>query len=197
MRSRLALHLRRALALGAVVTLVSVVAAQGACVLAQSSGDVPQLPLTRPTIVHPSVVPTTTAILTRWPEEFVVPVELADPKSVVYARAFIDYDPLNGTLQANDDQPFQYDPATQTTRVRVLRINVPEPTELGRCHTIEIVVALQFQPSEPKNAHTPVEPPGGDSVTWTYNPSGDVNGCPTVDAGLEAGLVDGGEGGLR
>jgi len=182
---------RRLVAVGSVATLVLAVTAQQACVLAQSSGDVPRLPETRPTILHQSVVPSTSAILTRFPEFFIVPVEMSDPKVDLASAAFVDYNPLTGDGLVDGPRATQSDLASLTTRVRTLTVTVPEPTELGRCHVIEVVVALRFRSTlDPKNAHTPDEP-GGDSVTWIYNPSGDVNGCPTLDAGLEAS-TDGG-----
>jgi len=191
MTGRMARSVRRLVAVGSVATLVLAVTAQQACVLAQSTGDVPRLPETRPTILHQSVVPSTSAILTRFPEFFIVPVEMSDPKVDLASAAFVDYNPLTGDGLVDGPRATQSDLASLTTRVRTLTVTVPEPTELGRCHVIEVVVALRFRSTtDPKNAHTPDEP-GGDSVTWIYNPSGDVNGCPTLDAGLEAS-TDGG-----
>lgn len=196
MRRRTARIVRRVVAVGSVAAIVLAATAQQACVLAQSTGDVPQLPESRPTILHQSVVPSTSAILTRFPPGgFVVPVEMSDPKVDLAWAAFVDYNPLTGVGLVNGPTSIQPDRASLTTRVRTLTVTVPEPIELGRCHVIEIIVALRFRSTlDNKNAHTPDEP-GGDSVTWIYNPSGDVNGCPTLDAGLEASANEAGEGG--
>ena len=40
----------------------------------------------------------------------------------------------------------------------------------------------------------PLEP-GGDIVTWFYSPSGDLAGCPVLDAGIEPIAPDAGDGG--
>jgi hypothetical protein len=70
----------------------------------------------------------------------------------------------------------------------VIPISIPAPADLYRCHKIEIVVALRLESEiDPRLAHTPAEPPGGDIVTWLYNPAGDLAGCPSLDAGIEAG----------
>ena len=41
--------------------------------------------------------------------------------------------------------------------------------------------------------------PGGDAVSWTYNPRGDTTGCPLLDSGIivvpQDGGADGGDGG--
>ncbi len=192
MTGRVALLIRRLLAGSGVLALLLVL---GACVIAQSSGDVPRLPETRPTIVHPEVVPPTGGILTRWPAFFTVPVELSDPTATFSYAAFVDYNPLTGSgLVVSENVP--YDQQSLATRVRTIEIAIPQDRQstTDRCHVIEVVVALRFNAStDPKNAHTPAAP-GGDSVTWIYNPGGDPGGCPRLDAGIEAS-VDA-EGGL-
>lgn len=194
MTGRMALLIRRLLAGAAALALVM---ALGACIIAQSSSDVPRLPETRPTIVSASVVPSTTNILTRWPDFFTIPVELSDPTvSFVYA-AFVDYNPLTGAgLVPGSVGDNPYDQQSLATRVRTFEISIPQENVTNdRCHVIEVVVALRFSSLvDSKNVHTPAAP-GGDSVSWIYNPSGDPSGCPRLDAGIEAGLVDG-EGGL-
>jgi len=186
-----ALLVRRLASLAVVVLL------PGACIIAQPSGDVPRLPETRPTILHPSVVPSTSSIITRWPEFFKVPVELSNPTADFAYATFIDYNPLTGEGYLAGPTPISYDPQSLVTRVRNLDIAIAEPSELGRCHVVEVIVALRFRSSTDfKNIHTPDEP-GGDSVSWIYNPSGDVNGCPSFDGGIEASIIDVGKGGAR
>ena len=166
----------------------------GACIIAQSSGDVPRLPETRPTIVHQEVVPATGGILTRWPTFFTVPVELSDPTAPFSYAAFIDYNPFTGEGRVFGENDIPYYQQRLATRVRTIQIPIPQDrATVDRCHVIEVVVALRFtSTNEAKNAHTPA-PPGGDSVTWIYNPGGDPSGCPRLDAGIEASFdVDAG-----
>ena len=59
---------------------------------------------------------------------------------------------------------------------------------------IEVVVALRFAGQDGIGAHAPLEP-GGDIVTWFYSPSGDLAGCPVLDAGIEPIAPDAGDGG--
>jgi hypothetical protein len=149
-----------------------------ACVLAEPPGDLPVDPPQAPRILHENVVPPVTSLLESWPTEFVVPIEALDPSSVVQWHAFVDYDPIargDPVLGELDPDP------TNPTDVRTLFARLAEPADLGACHTIEIVVALSFLEN-----HTP-GPPGGDSVTWFYAPSGSLDGCSIVDASVDAG----------
>jgi hypothetical protein len=174
------------MAVTAVGTFVVTVAAQHACVIAQPSGDVPRLPEGRPTILHASVVPSTTAVLTHWPSVFIVPVELVDPTLPFYYAAFVDYNPLTGVGLVGQVNNSVFDPSNTTGRVRTKDIAIAPPLDLDRCHVIEVIVALRLKSTtDSKNAHTPDEP-GGDLVTWFYNPNGDVGGCPSLDAGIDA-----------
>jgi len=179
---------RRFVALAAVGVLVLSLCTQGACVLAQPSGEIPQLPVSRPHIVHTDVIPPTSSVLTSWPPrgQFIVPVELVDPKAPFFYVAFIDYDPNLGTLPVIEPQESRFGPANTESRIRTLDLAIAEPLDPGRCHVIEVLVALQFNATDDsRRAHTP-QPPGGDIVTWFYNPSGDLARCPTLDAGVDA-----------
>ena len=190
MTDGIALLIRRVVTAAVGVGIVMVL---GACVIAQASGDVPRLPETRPTIRHQEVVPPTGGVLTRWPPFFTVPVELSDPTATFAYAAFVDYNPLTGEGRVGGAE-IPYDQQSLDTRVRTLEIPVPQDrATTDRCHVVEIVVALRFNANEPKNAHTPA-PPGGDAVTWIYNPGGDPSGCPRLDAGIEASFDA--EGGL-
>ncbi|MCA9586805.1 MAG: hypothetical protein KC657_15730 [Myxococcales bacterium] len=165
-----------------------------ACIIAEPPGALPRLPASRPTIVRSAAVPPPSTVLGTFPEKFVVPVELADPTASFRWRAFVDYNPLTGAgFVAGGESKF--DRASLDGGARVLEIPVPPPPDLDRCHVVEILVALRFAGEfEGKQAHTPEEP-GGDNVSWFYSPTGDLEGCPKIDAGglsPEAGAGEGG-----
>ena len=192
MKKLVARTVRRVVALGAIGGLAALLMVQDACIIASDGGDLPRLPATRPTIVEATLSPTTNKVLTYFPATFVVPVELSDPTATFFYSAFIDYNPLTGeglVDQPRDDRfvPENTQPGSNG-RIRIVAVNIPAP-DLTTCHKIEIVVALSFSPGSNQNAHTPIEPPGGDIATWFYNPNG-YGACPSVDAG-----IDGGEGG--
>jgi hypothetical protein len=174
------------------------IVAQDACILAQPSGDLPRLPESRPNIVHSSLVPATSAVLTRFPSTLIVPVELNDPTVGLVYAAFVDYNPLTGNGLVGEIGHSQPEPNT-VGRTRTLTINLPMTLEPDRCHVIEVVVALRLASElDFKLAHTPAEP-GGDFASWLYNPNGDLLGCPSLDAGIDAPTGDGeaGEGGTQ
>jgi hypothetical protein len=167
------------LGLAAVVSVI----ASHACVIADPPTDLPTLPELRPVIVRGSVVPSASSIVGRWPDKFIVPVELVDPSVRIFYSAFVDYNSATG--EGIDGAPQTSDFELNSTNGRVRTLEVPiTPPSLDRCHVVEVVVALRLKATtDPKNAHTPDEP-GGDSVTWFYSPSGDLAGCPVLDAGI-------------
>lgn len=158
------------------------------CVIAEPPGDLPQLPERRPTIVRGSVVPTVSAVLGTWPDKFILPVEMSDPRSTLFVSAFVDYNPSDQT--ASGIRGVLEIPAPADLRnPRIIEVPLNEPT-LDRCHTVEIIVALRFNAfTDPNNAHTPA-PPGGDSVSWFFSPTGDLAGCPVLDAGITPAVGD-------
>lgn len=163
------------------------------CVIADPPTDLPRLAEMRPTIVRASVVPSMSGVIGRWPDAFYVPVEVSDPLVNIRWATFIDYDPVTGDGYVTEGtSPPDQSPADG--RVRMLRIEIPDPGDQG-CHVVEIVVALNLDTSDTKRAHTP-QAPGGDIAMWLFNLSGDFAGCPIRDAGLvpvadaEAGTVD-------
>ena len=168
---------------------------QGSCVIADPPADLPRLPLSRPTIVRGSVVPSPNEILTVFPTDgFVVWVELSDPALDFHWAFFADYNPITGdglNVPVNESK-FSNDPNVQQGRLRKIVVNAIPLTDRDQCHVLELVVALEMLGTGAQFAHTPAEP-GGDSVTWFYNPSGDLRGCPSLDAGSP---VDGGEEGV-
>lgn len=201
---------RRILAALPAVTVVSACAltflVQDACILAQPSGELPRVPESRPIILRASVVPSTTAVLTTFPSTFIVPVELADPTVEFKYVTFIDYNPLTGDGLQGEPLTSVFEASNNSSntvgRTRTLTVLFPKPPEPDRCHTIEIIVALHLASDtdltgDPKLQHTPLAP-GGDIATWFYNPSGDLGGCPSLDAGLDAGAdADAAEGGAQ
>ena len=193
--------------MAALCVCVAAVVAQDACVLAEPSGELPRLPAARPQIVHASVVPTTSKVLTNFPSslQFIVPVELADRTSDVVYVAFVDYNPLTGEGLVDKPRTSQFsasnsEGSTTEGRTRILTVPIPKPVDSNRCHVIEIIVALRLKAeTDSKNAHTPDEP-GGDVATWFYNPTGDLGACPTLtlDAGVDAASSpEAGEGGVQ
>lgn len=165
----------------------------GACVIAQPTDDIPTLPASRPVIIRSRVEPPVSGVLTFWPESYTLYVQLADPTITLQTIAFTDYNPLTGgTLLGTVPQ---YDPlngAAPADRVRTVTLNVPVSSSLDRCHVIEIIVSPQFAFSDSRSAHNPPDPPGSDSITWYYAPGGDLTGCPTLDAGIDATVIQDG-----
>lgn len=169
-------------ALGPVVTAAG-------CILAEPAGDLPTLPVSRPVVVQDKVVPSTSAVLGVFPSELLIPVELSDPTLSFDYATFVDYNSVTGEGLVDIPRTNSYEEGKPKDRIRMLSINLSTPPDLDRCHVIEVVIALRLvSKSDPKNAHTPAEPPGGDLVTWIYSPGGDLRGCPTLDAGIEASL---------
>lgn len=184
-RTRLVSRLARAA--GVLVLAACALAVQDACIIAEPSGELPRIPASRPTILHASVVPSTSAVLTYFPSVFIVPVELADPTVTFSYAAFIDYNPNTGEGLVVTPTASPYEPDNTRIRTRMLSVGIPAPLDLDRCHVIEIIVALTLDPRTNKTAHTPAEP-GGDEVRWFYNPNGGLAGCPALDAGIEASV---------
>lgn len=170
----------RALAGGTLLALAALIV--GACVIADPPTELPRSPDRRPIIVRGSVVPSTTSVLGTWPSLFIVPVELSNPLSPLQWATFVDYNPVTfDGFDQNGVSPYE----AQTTRenIRMLELPISKPPS-DRCHVVEVVVALNLNTTDIQNVHTPL-PPGGDSVSWFYSPSGDLAGCPVLDAGLE------------
>lgn len=166
-----------------------------ACIIAEPPSDPPRLPTTRPTIIRTSVFPPASNIIGVWPGTFIVPVELSDPTVSFDYSVWIDFNP--GTGEGLVD--FRTSSFNQTNgRVRRLEVAIQAPTD-DRCHVVEVLVALVFEGRSGVGAHAPLAP-GGDVVSWIYNPNGDTTGCPRLDAGIslrtEDAGADGGDSGL-
>lgn len=179
----------------AAAAILSAIVATSSCVLAEPSGDLPRLPLTRPTIMHGSVVPSTSSVLGTFPTLLRIPVELSDSNLEFEWSAFIDYNPRTGEGLALPPGVSRPGSGVQEGRVRLLEIALRPPDDVDTCHVIEVVVALHLvATTEGRSAHTPAEP-GGDNVVWFYSPGGDLSGCPVLDAGIDAGDAESGEAG--
>ncbi len=177
---------RRTVLVAATALALTSVAAHSACLLVDPGGDLPSIPRRRPFIVQSEVVPPASRVLGVFPEKLIVPVELADPKEPFVWAVFYDYNPLTGAgLEKRATSTFA--PSNVVNGLRVEEIALAAPTELDQCHTIEVVVALSSG-LDGIAAHTPLDP-GGDSVSWFYSPSGDLSGCPALDAGVDAAFV--------
>jgi hypothetical protein len=161
--------------------------AVSACLLADPGGDLPRIPPRRPFIVQSRVVPTTSLVLGTFPSKLVVPVELADPQVPLQYSVFFDYNPATGLGLQGPVTTSNFELNNLQSGLRILEIPLTPPPDLDRCHTLEVVVALQLGPAG-NAAHTPREP-GGDSVSWFYSPTGDLAGCPALDAGPGAAFV--------
>lgn len=175
---------------GALVCAAAVLAVADACVIVDPPGDVLRLPTMRPTILRASVVPSASTILATWPrdDKFIVPVELVDPSATVWWATFVDYNAATGEgLQTYRQSPYTVE--STVMRTRVLDVTIDRPS-LDRCHTVEVVVTLDLNDiTDRRRTHAPFEP-GGDIVTWFFNPGGDPAGCPSLDAGIDAPVRD-------
>ena len=174
-----------------IALLVAALFSAGACVLVEPPGAIPAPLIVRPEILRDEVSPPTSAILEDWPLEFDIPIDVPDPSSPLLWHAFLDYDPPLRT-ELYDFGELDPDPSSDDGGVRTLPARLAHPT-LDACHTIEIVVGLAFS----EDNHTP-DPPGGDSVSWFYTPTGSLDGCPLFDAGptaIDAGVDTGTDGG--
>jgi hypothetical protein len=159
-------------------------AALVACVIADPPADLPPIQHHRPNIVHGATSPSDGRVLSTWPSQFLVPVEIVDPTSCYQWRVFVDFDPITNPLEVLDN-PDETDGkvcpslATLDGGVDLVDFSLTPPSDTTQCHVVEFEVALSFRGASP---HTP-DSFGSDSVHWFYNPSGDVGACPTYDAG--------------
>lgn len=167
-----------------------------ACVIADPPTDLPRLGDMRPTIVRASVVPSTSAVLSQWPDAFVVPVELSNPQAVLQYAVFLDYnpatadrnDPSDTSLMVQGKKTTEDSPAQG--RIRMIEVaSVPRPTD--GCHVVDMVVQLDNGALPTVQTLRNPPSPGGDTVTWFFNLSGDLSGCPPLDAGIRS-IVDAG-----
>lgn len=173
-----------------------------ACLVADAPPDPPTPAPFPPVIATASVYPPVEQILTEFPTEFIVPVQLVNPAASFQYSVFIDYDPSNPTeplLAATKTAGLDgVDGGFYDVEFSIDDPNVTSEAGATTCHLIEFIVALSF--TEP-DFHTP-NPPGGTMVYWWYNPSGDLSGCPLLDPNAdgsfplpEGSTLDAGDGG--
>lgn len=175
---------------GTLAAIAAVSGVVGACVLAEPATDLPALPDLRPTIVRASVVPTASAVLLTWPQRFIVPVEIIDARVTLIVATFVDYN-SQSAVGLDSVTTDEYGRSAQSGNIRTIEVEINRPSD-DRCHLVEIIVARNLNTATVQNAHTPLDP-GGDIVSWFYNPSGNLDGCPSVDAGISP--VDAGDDG--
>lgn len=158
--------------------LLSATAASGACLLADPVPAEPAPALGRPAIVGGAVVPATSAPLRLLPDQFQVPIQIADPRIRHFWRVFIDYDPLN-----NDDF-FQENTLAGTPTSSNLQV-VPFSLDnrfRDQCHRIEFVVSrTNFVGARG------VSPSDSDSIAWFYVPRGRMATCVPYDGSADDG----------
>jgi hypothetical protein len=134
--------------------------------------------------LHDAVFPNPQQILTELPPGgFRVPIVLEDQNESYCYAVLVDFDPYNNNTNAAVHDCTTANPAAADGGVEVVEFPL-EPLDPSFCHTIEFIVAADFNKESP---YTPTSI-GGDLVTWLYNPSGGES-CPVYDAG---GLGDAG-----
>lgn len=177
---RLARPRRRAalLAVAAASWVAAALVSMAAC-LTSPPGDLPTLPLHRPTILHDAVQPPTDQVLSELPSEFVVPVVLEDPNEFFEYAVFLNY--VDHNSPPKYVTPVQPTPGTLDGGVTPVTFNVTESdfADPTACNRIEFIVAHEFNQSSP---HTP-DSTGGDIVTWLFSTGGPAACVETYDAG--------------
>lgn len=109
-----------------------------------------------------------------WPDGGIFVIQVESQNQPFYYDAFIDYDPYSSSNAAAPAYPPMMTPGANPDPVTIA---VPlKPPDLRFCHTVEILVAHQFN----QNAHVP-DSVGGDIATWFYTPVG--GNCAVIDAG--------------
>lgn len=170
-----------------VVAAALTASAASACLVVEPPGDLPATPVLRPTIRRSEASPTASFVLGAWPDSFLVPVELVDASQSFQWRVFVDYDPEDRRVEPAVFGASAPNLADRNGNIRLVRASVPAPTDNGRCHVVEFLVATRFLGDlEGRTAHTPA-PPGGDSIVWFYSPGGDLSGCPVYSSSIDAG----------
>jgi hypothetical protein len=175
-----------------------------ACILA----DPPPLdqppPQSRPVIISEEVQPPLDQKIGAPPTgvsslTFTVAV-LADPGEPLTWWLLQDFDSVRDTARLSwrappdaGTQPLIDNDASQS--VQQLSMTV-QPSDLEQCHTFTLVVAAAAPGFETNSnaVAVPVYPPGGDRVTWWYQPI-DTDTCAYFDAAPPTFQPDGGDAG--
>ena len=153
-----------------------------ACIIAEPPTNLPVPQTRRPTIVRDRVEPPASGVLGVFPTDgFIVFVDV-DPTTGFDWRIFVDYDPLNPSSSLKNADRVPPDPgASEGGLVRVTM--AVSPPSLDQCHVIEALVGT-FANTNDQHTFDDANG-GGDSISWIYSPSGDLRGCPIVDAGID------------
>jgi hypothetical protein len=175
---------------------VAVACFAAACVLADPPPDLPPETQLHPIVVKSSVFPPTTQVLVELPSTgFDVPVQIFDTDTAFEYEVFVDFDPLAAVAQApviavTESPPFAVDGGADIVDFDLTPYFAALDPSV--CHEIEFVVALAFDPTSP---HTP-DSRGGDSVSWFYDTSGGLGGCPQGGGPNDAASPDASDGGI-
>ncbi len=153
-----------------------------ACIVADPPAELPPPPELPPAILTDSVRPPTDVILPEWPTQFLVPVQVSDTSLTFYWELFVDFTESQNPVAPIASGTEEPDPSAYDAGVRVIQVDYPPAPSASSCHKVELLVALSFNGADP---HTP-GPAGASVITWFYNPSTDLRGCPTYDAGAAA-----------
>jgi hypothetical protein len=174
---RSALVQRGALTVAALAVAGGGVRALASCLIADPPAELPSPPRQPPFIRGPSAVPPT-PLITTWPPTFNIPVEMLDPSASFSWRLFGDGQTLAKGIASTDGGV-----------TLVSFVALPPPGESGECHMIEYAAALFVQGTTPPDPSL-VDPSLTDSIFWIFAPSGDLAGCPLIDAGVGDGFAD-------
>lgn len=183
---------RRSRSRFAFVGAALLVGSVAACILADPLSEQRSLPTRRPSILHGSVSPLSSQILTATTlSSFTVPIRLYNPTVQATWNVFVDYNPPINSSPALS-HAMGGTPNSADLQIVDFRL-APKDLDPTRCHVIEFLVALSFL--TPHSA----DPYGADSLTWFYIPNGDRSTCAVYDGGTgtipppsDAGGPDGG-----
>jgi hypothetical protein len=154
-----------------------------ACVLA----DPPPLqelpPASRPLIIGSSASPPLGTPIGTQPTNqvsisFAANVQI-DPGDALQWRVFVDYGAATGggLVHHGDTVGLDGDGGGTPVTFDIFASDLGDPT---RCHTIELDVATKGWTDTNGQNNVPVQPPGGDTAVWMYQPTGN---CNVFDAG--------------
>jgi hypothetical protein len=166
-----------------VVATAAVICAVGSAIallvacLTDPPPDLPSGSTGRPEIIHDALSPYE-GLLTQWPadNEFVVPIELADPAELCAFSVYVD-----GALKFCS-------PSSCTGVVDGGVVLLPMPALVPSIvldpavvcpHTVRVTVARQFSQGVDVPLCAVPDSAGGDTATWEFTPPG----CSTYDAG--------------
>ena len=145
-----------------------------ACVLVDPAPSLPVVATEPPAILDGFVTPPEGPVLTAWPSEFVLPVQVLDPSKALVWEAFEDYESLDPHL-APVAASMNGQLGDGGAVVTLVIPQIPQPIGPG-CHSLKIVVAYEFLDNAPSLA-------GSDVAAWTYAGNAGAGQCLGYDAG--------------